>query len=197
MRKFYNFFKTFLCLFIFLINSNITFAQQDTLVKRQYADSVNIATTVVVKNNAANDYDILNKEFKNASFGDVIFIKTENLGSTKPKAERTSFEDVVNSTSNSTTNSQKKPISETTTSRQTESQIVKLKRSKPRAAIPKINQTKKPKIEKQAKAKTTPKVQRPQKYFGVGTARKVKMKKKKLKKRKRIKRGNRKRCFQF
>lgn len=106
MRKLSNFFKTLICISFFLFTSNIIFAQQDSLVKRQFIDSVHAATTVVVKNESVDDFDILNNQFENASFNDVIFIKTENLPSTKPKSERTSFEDVMKATS---TSKQKKP----------------------------------------------------------------------------------------
>jgi len=184
MRKLTNFFKTLLSISTFLLISNITFAQQDSLVKRSYADSIHTATTVVVKNKAASDFDILNNQFNNASFNDVIFIKTEDLPSSKPKSERTSFEDVMKETS--------KPTSEITPSPAPKKTITKPK-SKPVQRI----QKPKPVAKKTVKKKPNSEIKRPQKYHGVGGTRKLKMKKKRLKKRKRVKRKKRNNCYQF
>jgi len=197
MRKFTNFFKPTLTISIFFLISNITFAQQETLVKRSYVDSINAATTVVVKNEAASDLDILNNQFENASFNDVIFIKTEDLPSSKPKSERTSFEDVIKATSQPSKNKATTSISKKEIAKPKAKPLVQSKITKPKAKP--LAQPKKivKKDKNQVKKTITPKIKTPQKYFGVGGSRKLKMKKKKLKKRRRVKRGKRNKCFEF
>lgn len=182
MRKLSDFFKTLLSLSFFILISNNTFAQQDTLVKRSYTDSVHTATTVVVKNNAANDFDILNNQFENASFGDVIFIKTEDLQPSKPKSERTSFEDVMKETSKPTPKMASQPITQTQPISKSQSSSG-------------FNGEQTAKIEK--KTSTTPIANRRILYYNRGGFIKPKMKKKKLKKRKRIKRNRRNKCYSF
>ena len=153
MRKLPNFFNPTLTIIFFFLISNITFAQQDTLVKKLYADSINSSTTVVLKNNTANDFDILNNQFENASFNDVIFIKTEDLQSSKPKSERTSFDDIVkassqpSTTTKATTTPTKKEIAKPKAKPLVKSPINKPK-AKPLAQPKKIVKKEKQKVNK-------------------------------------------------
>ena len=173
MRKLPDFFKNLFSFFLFLQIPNITFAQQDTLVKRQYVDADNAATTVVVKNNTANDLDILSQQFDNASFGDVIFIKTENISPAKPKSERTSFEEVINQTAKPSPKVASQPIS-------------KSKPSTGSNAQPTLKSAK-----KEIKKEPTTTTNRPSRYYHKGRFINPKTKKKKIKKRRRVKKGNR------
>ena len=190
-----------------------------TNVKRQYHDASNASTTVVVKEKNASDMDVLNSQFNinDVSMGEVIFIKTEDLAPSKPKSERTSFEDMgkepvagqeVTSVqeSESTVDQEVTTVQESTKpARTVAAQPVEQKStakagtsSRAKAARPQMRK----KVNKTTKATTTktvakPQEKRAQKYFGVGTSRKYKMKKKKLKKRKRVRRSSRNKCFSF
>jgi len=178
-----------------------------TNVKRQYIDTVNSGTTVVVKEEAASDIDVLNTQFNinDVSMGEVIFIKTEDLEPSKPKSERTSFADMGNEPQVSTTVQEStKPARTVATQPVVEKTPVKAAIStRPKAARPqlkaKANTTARAKKATKAKAKTVaaPKAKRAQKYFGSGSSRKVKTKKRKLKKRKRVRRSSRNKCFSF
>ena len=184
MRKLYNFFNSLFLFSLTFLSSNITFAQNDSSIKRQYVDTISTATTVVIKSNQANDFAILNNQFNHVGMNGQIFIKTENQNPAKPKSQRTSFEDVIKETSKST------------------SIIAKSSNPKKRGAAPKA----KPIPKKQSTKKITPQETKKtsslqpaqsQKYFGVGVSRKLKTKKKRVTKRKRVKKRKRSRCFQF
>ena len=61
-------------------------------IKEQYVDGSRTSTTVVVKEDNADDFDILNSQFSSAGMGDVIMIKTEKLTPKSPDAEVTPAE---------------------------------------------------------------------------------------------------------
>lgn len=176
-----------------------------TNVKKQYIDTVNSGTTVVVKKDAASDMDVLNSQFNinDVSMGEVIFIKTEDLAPSKPKSERTSFADMANPQATTTVQESTKPARTVATQPVVEKTPVKAATStRAKAARPQMRSastsTVKAKKATKAKAKTVaPKAKRAQKYFGSGSARKVKTKKRKLKKRKRVRRSSRNKCFSF
>ena len=199
-----------LSLFLILVGLTLQtgFSQTSTTtnVKRQYHDTSNASTTVVVKENNASDMDVLNSQFNinDVSMGEVIFIKTEDLAPSKPKSERTSFEDmgkepVAGQVSTTTVQESTKPARTVATQPVEQRTTVKAATSsRAKSARPQLRK----KVTKTSKAKTTrtvakPEVKRAQKYFGVGSARKVKTKRKKLKKRKRVRRSSRNKCFSF
>ena len=176
-----------------------------TNVKRQYHDTSNAATTVVVKESNANDMDVLNSQFNinDVSMGEVIYIKTENLAPSKPKSERTSFQDMgkeanVATTSTTVQESTKPARTVATQPVEQKSTVKAATSSRAKSARPQMRAAKKtaPKA-KTTKAVAKPEAKKAQKYFGVGTSRKVKTKKKRLKKRKRVRRSSRNKCFSF
>ena len=211
--KFYPMKNLSLLLILVGLTLQTGFSQTTTTnVKRQYHDTVNASTTVVVKQDHASDMDVLNSQFNinDVSMGEVIFIKTEDLAPSKPKSERTSFEDMgkepvavqqpqPNTTTVQTVQESTKPARTVATQPVEQKTVVKAtKSSRAKSARPQL----KKKVNKAAAAKTTktvakPKAKRAQKYFGVGSSKKVKTKRKKLKKRKRVRRSSRNRCFSF
>jgi len=139
-------------------------------VKKQYLDSQNTSTTVVVKENSANDLEILNSQFdiNNVGMGQVIRIKTEV--DKKPNTETVPMAEVPNVILAQA----EVPIVE-------EPATPKKVIEKKAVETPKVSTTK-TKVRKKA---TTVH------YSGIGKAKKVKTKRKKLKKRKFKKRKRR------
>jgi len=183
MKKIIHYTKTLFTFPLLLLISNITFAQQDTLIKKQYTDVDNAATTVVVKNNSADDFDILANQFNDASIQEVIFIKTKNLTSAKPKSERTSFADIVKETKKPVAKVVALPISTSTSSTDSNTRTTrKVVNKKPSQTINK---------------KPTATTKRRSSYYHKGGFINPKMKKKKIKKRRRVKKSRRNKCYQF
>ena len=175
-------------------------------VKRQYIDKVNTETTVVVKQDNASDMDVLNRQFNlnDVSMGEVIFIKTEDLAPAKPKAERTSFSQMVQESSKPSRTVATQPVvKETPTAQPSVASTTTVVRKSSRAASarPQLrSKTSTPKTTKSrtiAKKSVAPPAKRASRYKGTGTLKRVKTKRVKLKKRKRVKRGRRNKCFSF
>ena len=173
-------------------------------IKRQYIDKVNTETTVVVKQDAASDMDVLNRQFNlnDVSMGEVIFIKTEDLASTKPKAERTSFSQMVQESSKPARTVATQPV-EAETAQPIAAITTTPARKSSRAASARPQMRAKTKASTTNKSRTiakksvAPPAQRSSRYSGTGSLRKVKTKRIKLKKRKRVRRGKRNKCFSF
>jgi len=176
--KYLSFLVLFTCLSV-----PSTFSQ----VKKQYLDSQNTSTTVVVKEDSANDMEILNNQFdiNSIGMGQVIRIQT-GIDPTKKNQNVPQAEVPANSVAQAEVESIPETVEITPEVKTTPKRVIQKKAVRaPRKAT----------VRHAGSKNSTNEVH----FKGIGTSKKVKTKRKKLRKKRKYPRRNRRgsSCYSF